>query len=145
MIWGEIVNSVRSLHSSFFREFSLDPKLSTQDVELTSTRNLQFPELIDDFDEWDEFIPEEGLEDIIPLHPVERALVEGPLMPIQKIHFHSKNEIDILFASILSLEKEWCEKVKLASPDRFQFIENALVVQALKTSKRSGFIKLSTV
>ena len=144
MIWGEIINAVRNLHRDLVEEFSVPPALYAADQEL-KIGLLPFPEALDDFDEWSEPAFPEPLSDLIPLHPVERALVEGPLLPIQKIRFGSKSEIDSLFASIIGLEKEWFVKSGLGSPDKVQYLENYLVVQALKLSVRAGFGKITSL
>jgi hypothetical protein len=140
MIWGEIINSVRKIHLDLIQDCSVPSVLSSRDVELDS-ESLPFPEAIDDYDEWEELPLPQDLQDIIPLHSVERALIEGPLLPIQHIRFHSALEIERLFASILTLEKEWLQKSKILTPDKVQFLENACAVGALKISVRAGFQK----
>jgi hypothetical protein len=144
MIWGEVINALRNLHRDLVVEFSVPPARYAEDRELKRDV-VAFPSALDDFDEWIEPTLEEHLSDLIPLHPVERVLVEGPLLPIQKIAFSSKSEIDALFATIISLEKEWFEKSGLASTDKIQYIENFLVVQALKLSVRAGFGKITAL
>jgi hypothetical protein len=141
MIWGEIINSVRKIHLDLIEECSVPVSLTSRDVEL-NTSSLPFPEAIDDYDEWEELSLPKELQDLIPLHAVERALIEGPLLPIQHIRFHSFLEVERLFASILTLEKEWLQKSKLLTPDKVHFLENACAVGALKISVRSGFQKL---
>ncbi|MBC7397468.1 MAG: hypothetical protein H7333_08490 [Bdellovibrionales bacterium] len=142
MIWGEIVNTVRRLNFDFLNEFSIDPRVCLKEMSLRSD-DFPYPEQVDDFDEWNEFIPSPELEDILPLHPVERILVEGPLLPIQKVNFHSKSDVDVLYAAILSLQKEWCEKLFISSPERLLFFEKSCISNALKTSTRLGFLKLN--
>lgn len=110
-----------------------------------SGSGFPFPEAEDDFDEWTEIELAPEIQDVIPLHSVERVLIEGPILPIQKIKFHSKNEIDALFGSILRLEKEWCEKTKIASPDKILFIENDCTLQALRIAGKAGFNKLTAL
>lgn len=144
MIWGEIINSVRNLHRDLAEEFHLPVELYSRDLEL-SPLALPFPEPLDDFDEWLEPQFPDPLGELIPLHPVERALIEGPLLPIQKINFPSKHDIDRLFAHLMSMEKEWMEKTGTSSPDKVQYVENFLVVQSLKLSVRAGFGKISAV
>jgi hypothetical protein len=144
MIWGEVINALRNLHRDLVVEFSMKPALFAEDRDL-HREIVVFPSALDDFDEWIEPAFEDSLADLIPLHPVERVLVEGPLLPIQKIQFSSKAEIDALFASIIALEKEWFEKCGVASTDKIQFIENFLVVQALKLSVRAGFGKFTAL
>jgi hypothetical protein len=138
MIWGEIINSVRKLHLDLLQEFSIAPKLLTEDVELPANL-VAFPEAVDDFDEWEELPLPPELQDVVPLHPVERALIEGPLLPIQLVRFRSKREIENLFSSIATLEKCWLEKTRSLSPDKTHFIETFCSVQALKTAVRAGF------
>jgi hypothetical protein len=145
MIWGEVVNSVRSLHLGLIHEFSLDPKLFLKDVELKNGVHLHFPEALDDFDEWDELIPPPSLEDVLPIHPVERVILEGPLLPIQKVNFNSQAELELLFQSIFILEKEWLKAVGTLNPNIEKFMERGCAVQALKLSTRLGFRKLGTV
>jgi len=146
MIWGEIVNSVRSVHLSLLHEFAFDPKVMLKDVEFSEDpATFPFPKELDDFDEWDELLPIPALEDILPLHPVERVLLEGPILPIQKVEFQSKIELEGLFISILNYEKEWASKLKLMTPSMEKFLERACASQALKLSTRLGFNKLGTV
>lgn len=144
MIWGEVINALRNLHRDLVVEFSVPPARYAEDREL-KREIVTFPAALDDFDEWIEPALEEALADVVPLHPVERILVEGPLLPIQKIAFTSKAEIDALFASLITLEKEWFEKCGLASDDKTQYIENFLVVQALKLSVRAGFGRITAL
>jgi hypothetical protein len=144
MIWGEVINSVRSLHRDFVEEFSVDPKAFTRDLEWPDA-GLPFPVGLDDFDEWEEPELAPELTDLLPLHPVERSLVEGPLLPIQKIRFTGKDEIDRLFGSILNLEKHWFQQTGNSTPDRIQYLENFLAVQALKLSVRAGFGRIASV
>jgi len=144
MIWGEVINALRNLHRDLVVEFSVPPARYSEDRELKRD-SVVFPEALDDFDEWIEPPLEEALAELIPLHPVERVLVEGPLLPIQKISFSSKGEIDALFAAIIALEKDWFQKAGLVSSDKIQYVENFLVVQALKLSVRAGFGKITAL
>lgn len=145
MIWGEVINSVRHIHLSFIQEFTVEPKLLLKDIELKNAAHVMFPEALDDFDEWDEFIPSPQLEDILPLHPVERVLLEGPLLPIQKVSFKTLSEVELLFRSIFILEKEWMEILSLQNPSTEKFMERASASQALRLSTRLGFRKLGAV
>jgi len=144
MIWGEVINCVRKLHLSLVQEFSVDPALYTRDLEVDSD-GIPFPEAIDDFDEWQETPMPQELQDILPLHPVERALIEGPLLPIQLIRFGSAKEIDALFGRILRLENSWLEISKTRTPERTRFVEVFLQAQALKLITRAGFRKLTSL
>jgi hypothetical protein len=141
MIWGEIINSVRKIHLDLVQECSVPAALVSRDAELDPA-GISFPESVDDFDEWEEIPLPVELQDVIPLHPVERALVEGPVLPIQHVRFVSAAEIERLFASILALEKDWLTRIASLTPDRVRFLENAIAVQALKLSVRAGFRSL---
>ena len=141
MIWGEIINSVRKLHLDLIRECSIPTAIVAKDLELGAT-SIPFPEAIDDYDDWQETELPQDLQDLIPLHPVERALLEGPVLPIQQVKFHSGSEIERLFAVILALEKAWLEKSNLLAPDRIQFVETGIAVASLKISSLAGFRKL---
>jgi len=143
MIWGEVINSIRQLHLDLVQEFSLDPALYTRDIEITPIP-IPFPEYLDDFEEWDELSVPSELQDLLPLHPVERALIEGPLLPIQIIKFKNPREIELLFAAVLGLEKSWLDQNKKLSPDKIKFMESFFSVQTLKLSVRAGFQKLAT-
>ncbi|NDG85526.1 MAG: hypothetical protein EBX52_10910 [Proteobacteria bacterium] len=141
MIWGDVINAVRKIHLDLVQECSVPPALVSKDLELAPAE-IPFPEAVDDFDEWEETPLPAELQDVIPLHSVERALVEGPVLPIQHVRFVSSSGIESLFASVLALEKDWLTRAKLLTPDRVRFLENAIAVQALKLSVRAGFRSL---
>ncbi len=141
MIWGEIINPVRKLHLDLARDFSVPAALFSKDVELLSAA-IPFPEAIDDFDEWDEIPLPPALQDLVPLHPVERALLEGPLLPIQHVRFASVGGIEELMAAILTLEKEWLHHHRVFTEDKAGFLVNFAAATSLKLSVRAGFGKL---
>ncbi len=143
MIWGEVVNSVRKLHLHLVQEHSLDPALYTRDISIDTTP-LPFPDSIDDFDEWDEPQLPQDLQDLLPLHPVERALIEGPILPIQIIQFTTPKEIESLLASILALEKEWMEKSGTFSNERMNATRDFLRAEGLKLLVRAGLRTLTS-
>jgi len=144
MIWGEVINAVRKLHLDLIRDFQVPQALCTRDLELPEGI-LPFPRAIDDFDEWEEEPLPADLQDLLPLHPVERTLIEGPLLPIQRVEFETREEIERLFAAILTLEKSWLSQNRLETVDRIGFIENFCTIQTLKFSVRAGFRMLSAL
>lgn len=144
MIWGDLINPVRKLHLLFVQEFSMDPTLYTRDIELNGIP-VPFPDFIDDFDEWDETRLPADLQDLLPLHPVERALIEGPLLPIQIIKLKNAQEIDSLFAAILSLERAWMIKSATFSEDKMKFAETFFAAEGLKLSNRAGFKRIQAL
>jgi len=145
MIWGEVINLVRHIHLGLLQEFSLEPTLLMKDIELKGASDFVFPDAVDDFEEWDELVPSPSLEDILPHHPVERVLLEGPLLPIQKVKFHSLKEAEKLFENVLKLEKEWASELKILTPDFEKFLGHFCQAQALKLSTRLGFRKIGAV
>ncbi len=144
MIWGDIINPVRKLHLDLAREFSIPPSLFAKDIELDPS-GIPFPEVVDDFDEWQEIPLPPEMQDLIPLHPVERTLLEGPLLPIQLVRFSSAAAVERLFAAILLLEKEWLRQHRILTPDKIRFLENFSAATALKISIRAGFQKIKPV
>ena len=139
MIWGEIINSLRSIHLSLTQEFEIDPKCFLEDVDFKNLAPFPFPKEIDDFDEWNELIPSPALEDLLPHHPVERVLLEGPILPIQKIEFYSKKEITNLFQSILACELLWAGQLNLLTPEMKKYLERACSASALRCASRLGY------
>jgi hypothetical protein len=138
MIWGELVNSVRNLHLHLVQDFAVDPALYTRDIPVAEVP-IPFPESVDDFEEWEEPAVPADLQDLLPLHPVERVMIEGPVLPIQIIRFRNVREIRSLFDAVLILEKEWLEKTGNFSNERIGAVRSFLKAEELKLSVRAGF------
>ncbi len=143
MIWGEIINSVRRLHLFLVQEFAIDPALFTRDIPVAGV-SIPFPDSIDDFEEWEETPLPAELHDLLPLHPVERALIEGSLLPIQIVRFKSTREIESLFEAIGALERNWMEASGTTSPERFKSVQNFLRAETLKLQVRAGLRTLAS-
>ena len=136
MIWGELINQIRNLHLELLDQFSILPIIFTRDIELNTT-GFPFPSFADDFDEWEQpALPNKILE-ALEFHSVERALLEGPLLPIQKVVMNEESW-DILFQAILQLEKEWLEKSKIFTPEKLSFIEQNLRAKFLQLRRRNS-------
>ncbi len=139
MIWGELINQIRTLHLELLDQYSIQPILFTADVEL-STENFPFPASDDDYGDWEPIALPEKIAEALEFHPVERALLEGTLLPIQEVMM--KNEDwEPLYQAILQLEKEWLMKANLFSPEKLTFIEQNLrakFIQLQRRSMRSG-------
>lgn len=142
MIWGEVINSVRRLHLFLVQECGVDPTLFTRDIPISGTL-VPFPDSIDDFEEWEETPLPSELHDLLPLHPVERALIEGSLLPIQIIRFKTPREIESLFDAIIVLERKWMESSGTSSSDRLESVRNFLRAETLKLQVRAGLRTLA--
>ena len=134
MIWGEIINQVRNLHLELLDQFSIQPILFTGDIEL-NTSKFPFPPAGDDFGEWEQAPLPQKIIEALEYHSVERALLEGPLLPIQEVVMNEENW-DALFQAILTLENEWLVKTKLSSPEKTTFIEQNLRAKLLPLRRK---------
>ncbi|MBU6153849.1 MAG: hypothetical protein KGP28_06060 [Bdellovibrionales bacterium] len=143
MIWGDIVNSVRRLHLHLVQEHSVDPALFTRDITLSSSI-IHFPGSVDDFEEWEETPLPPDLNDLLPLHPVERALIEGPLLPIQIIRFRNAGQIESLINEILALEQNWLESSGTFSTARMDAARAFLRAEGVRLIVRAGLRNLTT-
>jgi hypothetical protein len=137
MIWGDVVNSVRKLHLHLVQEHGIDAALYTRDIPVSGPA-IPFPDSVDDFEEWEEPLLPTELQDLLPLHPVERALIEGRLLPIQIIQFKTPREIESLLSSILALEKDWLEKSGTFTTGRIDSAREFLKAEGLRLIVRAG-------
>jgi len=143
MIWGDVVNSVRKLHLYLVQEHSIDPALYTRDIPVSGP-SIPFPDSVDDFEEWEEPVLPTELQDLLPLHPVERALIEGSLLPIQIIQFKNPREIESLLASVLALEKDWLKKSGTFTPERMDSTREFLKAEGIRLLVRAGLRTLAS-
>jgi hypothetical protein len=145
MIWGEVINAVRSLHLELIEQFQLPLKTLTQDLELESAKNFIYPGSTENFEEWEWISLPEPVQEALELHPVERALIEGPLLPIECIRIRDHAEMQAIYEAVFALEKEWLEKARVTSPDKTLFIEHSLKLKWLKLQTRAGLNRLKAV
>jgi|GEM_PF-3391133 len=148
MIWGEVLNAVRGLHLEQVDAFRIAPQMLSRDVELESAKGFPFPESTECFEEWEWISIPEALVHSLELHPVERALIEGPLLPIEGILIRDETQWQKLGDAILNLEKEWLEKSVPASErttDRMAQVEASLKARWLKLLPRTGLKRLKAV
>ena len=143
MIWGDFINQLRALHVDFLDAFQIHHSVCSHDVELNAN-GFPFPNDAGDFDDWipNRYPPE--LEESLELHAVERALIEGPLMPIQMVEL---KEIDwkALESAILALEKDWLEKNRLFTPEHFDFVCKNLSARFVQLHRKSGRFALKAI
>jgi len=148
MIWGEVLNAVRGLHLEAVDAFRIAPQTLSRDVELDSARDFPFPESTECFEEWEWMAIPEALQDALELHPVERVLIEGPLLPIEGILIRDEAQWQKLGDAIFALEKEWLEKsvpLQERTTDRMAPIEQSLKARWLKLLPRTGLKRLKAV
>ena len=124
MIWGQVINSVRSVHLELLDQYSIIPTLLSADLELSSDE-FPFPAAGDEFDDWETLPISEKIQEALEFHAVERVLIEGPLLPIQEVILNDQ-EWDKLFRAIVLLETQWLKLTKLFSDEKVLFIENSL-------------------
>ena len=143
MIWGQIINEVRSLHLEFLDQYSISPHQFSSDIELT-VEQFPFPTLGENFEDWETTILPEKIQEALELHAVERALIEGPLLPIQEVLIQN-HEWETLILAILGLEKDWMIKTKLFTDEKYSFIELTLRAKLLQLQRRSSRFALKVV
>ncbi len=120
--WGEIINSIRSLHMRFYQNFPYEYK------DITLKTEFVFPQSLGSFGDWS---PLEAI-DIVELHPVERKLLEGPLSPNEEISVALESEVSFIFKQILLLEREWLAQMSQQSshflrPEVQSYLEQSLL------------------
>lgn len=143
MIWGEFVTQIRNLHSELLDQHSIQPQQFLIDLEL-ATEGFPFPVSSDDYGEWNPPLFPEKIQEALEFHPVERVLLEGPLLPIQEVVIPSE-AWEHLFQAIFNLEKEWLQKSGLFSPERLTFVEQNLRAKFIQLQRRSGRFGLKVV
>lgn len=143
MIWGDFINQIRSLHLELMEQFSIQPAQFTADIELQSS-GFPFPETGEDFGDWDPPAQPDRIQEALEFHPVERAMVEGPLLPIQEV-IVKKEDWERLYQAILGLEKEWLVKSKISNPEASAFVEQNLKAKFLQLQRRSGNFGLKAI
>jgi hypothetical protein len=143
MIWGEFINQLRCLHVDFSDAFRIHASVFTHDVELDS-QAFPYPSEAEDFGDWNPPRFDPALEESLELHPVERVLMEGPLLPIHDLNL-KEQDWAALQGAILALEKQWLEKNKLFTAEHFDFIEKNLGARFIQLQRRSGRFALKAI
>lgn len=109
VLWGDIIHELRQFHLDLIQ---LDPKIATPhspDYTLYSNA-FPFPESSGDYDDWSTQELPQHLERWIEFHPVERALLEGPLLPIQKVFWPTPESFSQFCSALLELEQTWSKE-----------------------------------
>jgi len=105
MTWGDLLKQITSLHLQFLEHFPLD---YTESVKL-ERRILPFPEPqhIDQNYRWN-LISEDPR---ILFHPLERALLEGPISPNETFRFRSPAHCKLFFETLCVCDQEWAKLI----------------------------------
>jgi len=118
MIWGEVINAVRSLHLKMLDEYNWTPTFIGNEVKFSESK-FHFPKSKGNFSDWHE----KSIPDALEMHAVERVLLEGPLLPVEQIAIQNESEATIIFKQILFLEREWLQKQNIHNSDTVSFLE----------------------
>lgn len=143
MIWGEFVSQIRSLHADFIEQFQLKPAQILAPAELNS-EPFPYPANAEDYGEWNPPEFPEPMNEALELHPVERVLLEGPLLPIQEVKIENHQWTDLQNA-ILDLEKEFLRQTRMNQPEKIDFIEKNLNARFMQLQRRAGRLTLKAL
>lgn len=106
MTWGVVIQELRRFHLSLLEQ---TPSLfvpHSPEFSLHTPESV-FPKPTDDMEDWNEDELPEQIASWIEFHPVERALLEGPLLPIQKVSFSSESDFLHFVDAVIDLERRW--------------------------------------
>jgi hypothetical protein len=135
MIWGDIINAVRSLHLNLIESLELRSEWFTQEMRLLPVE-LSFLPSTGQFTTWHALEVPAFLE----FNPIERLLVEGPLLPTEKVTVPSESALAQLSQQLLILETEWL--IQLSNEHREMTLEPAL--KTLEQLWRSEWLRIQT-
>jgi hypothetical protein len=106
LLWGEVVQEIRNFHLDLV---NADPKLvysHSPDYTLYSNA-FPFPESNGDMDDWEPIPLPATISNWIEFHPVERALLEGPLLPIHRVFWNGTESFNQFCTAVTELERTW--------------------------------------
>jgi hypothetical protein len=148
MIWGEIIQELRLYHHALIDHAPALRKPHSLDLQLVFPESL-LPKPTGEMMEWSDSpiysgpnqLIEPDLADWLELHPVERALIEGPLLPIQQIRFASTDAFSEFIHALIELETKWLLSIRgLEHAPKNWEIE--LRGRILKLQNRAGLTRL---
>ena len=144
MIWGELINGIRNLHFEFLNQFELPVQVFLKEVELTR-ENFPYPPSAHEFGDWEPAHFPASINDGLEMHPVERVLLEGPLLPLEQVVLKSETQSSELFIAILNLEVEWIQKVGIFTPEKQNFFEQTIKNLRIRIQAKAGIGRLKSV
>lgn len=108
MIWGEVIQEIRRFHLALVEQVPTLFKPHSPDLTLEPA--VAFPASTGDMDDWNPDHLPSSMAEWIEFHPVERVLLEGPLLPIEKVAFPTEHEFGNFASSIIELERNWIKR-----------------------------------
>ena len=140
MIWGDVINQVRSLHLEMISQIKIDPTLILESLSFQN-EPFSFPKPSGNFNDW---IPL-PVPEILEFHPVERFLIEGPLLPMDEFQFQNETEAAMAFQQIFELEKKWLQALQINSDAFISELEKFWKNEWLKFKNKVGYSRLRAV
>jgi hypothetical protein len=145
MIWGDVINAVRSLHLNLMESLSLQSEWFSQEVIFTPV-DLCFLPSGGQFTTW----KAREVPAFLEFSPIERMLVEGPLLPTERVTIPNEQALAQLSEQIFILETEWL--IQLSNEHREVELEPSLKIleqlwrsEWLKIQTKTGFNRLKVV
>lgn len=120
LVWGDFINSIRQFHEEFWMKFPFPKK----QVTLFST--FHFPPTSGEQGDWYPWEPQWVQPEVIELHPVDRILMEGPIMPFEVVRLKTPTDVSFLVKQVHQLEREWLAEVGFLKPDSQAFLEQKM-------------------
>ena len=137
MIWGEVIQEIRRFHLALVELSSTRLKPHSPELALDGA-SVPFPSATGDMDDWNEDHLPASIAEWIEFHPVERVLLEGPLLPIEKVNFPTNQEFTMFANSIVELEKNWMKRIGPAAANIPGNWEQELRSRLLRLQTRAG-------
>ena len=135
MIWGDVINAIRSLHLNLMESLSLHSEWFSHEPVFTPIE-ISFLPSSGQFSTWKSIEVPAFLE----FSPIERRLLEGPLLPTEKVTIPNEQALAQLSAQILLLETEWL--IHVSNERREVQLESSL--KTLEQLWRSEWLKIQT-
>lgn len=136
MIWGELVDQLREVHLGFLDQFGIHPRAFLQDCEIHCD-DFPYPAASEDYGDWIPAEIPEKIAEAIELHPVERILLEGPILPIQEVRLNQA-EWNRILETLIRLERQWLSQTRLLNEESYQYFETQIRTRIQNLQRRSG-------
>lgn len=140
MIWGELVDQLREVHLGFLDRFGIHPRAFLQECELLCD-DFPFPTASEEYGDWSPAEIPEKIAEAIELHPVERVLLEGPILPIQEVRLNQA-EWNRISETLIRLERQWLSQARLLTDESFDYFEAEIRKRIQILQRRSGMTGL---
>ncbi|MBS1958447.1 MAG: hypothetical protein JST80_03155 [Bdellovibrionales bacterium] len=141
MIWGEVIQEIRRFHLALVEQSPTLLKAHSPELALDGTA-VPFPAATGDMDDWNPDHLPGSIAEWVEFHPVERVLLEGPLLPIEKVNFPTDQEFTMFANSIVELEKNWMRRIGPGAANIPSNWEQELRSRLLRLQTRAGLRRL---